>query len=62
MISKKSTPKSTLASPKEALLKSKNGNSPIHDDGVFIADEDPSDGFANINTVRYGEEVDVDDL
>lgn len=62
MTSKKLPLKSTLASPKEALLKNKNGNSPIHDDGVFISDEDPNDGFANINTVRYGEEVDVDDL
>ncbi|PHV69480.1 hypothetical protein CS063_15565 [Sporanaerobium hydrogeniformans] len=62
MTSKKNPRKSTLTLQKEDPLKSKNGNSPIHDDGLFIADEDPSDGFANMNTIRYGEEVDVDDL
>lgn len=36
--------------------------SPIHDDGTFIEDMDSTDGFSNINTMRYGEEVDVDDI
>lgn len=39
-----------------------NGSSPIPNDGTFIEDTDPDDGFASINTVRYGEEVDVDDF
>lgn len=34
----------------------------IPNDGTFIQSEDKHDGFASINTVRYGEEVDVDDL
>ncbi|MGL6173016.1 MAG: hypothetical protein ACRC1P_00165 [Cellulosilyticaceae bacterium] len=38
------------------------GPSPIPNDGTFIEDTDKHDGFASINTVRYGEEVDVDDF
>ena len=34
----------------------------IPNDGTFIHSDDKHDGFASINTVRYGEEVDVDDL
>ena len=39
-----------------------NGSSPIRNDGSFIESNDLNDGFASINTVRYGEEVDVDDI
>lgn len=39
-----------------------NGPSPIRNDGSFIESNDFIDGFASINTVRYGEEVDVDDI
>ncbi|MEG0387218.1 MAG: hypothetical protein RSD26_07825 [Cellulosilyticaceae bacterium] len=39
-----------------------NGPSPIRNDGTFIEYTDLHDGFASINTVRYGEEVDVDDF
>lgn len=39
-----------------------NGPSPIRNDGSFIESNDLNDGFASINTVRYGEEVDVDDI
>lgn len=39
-----------------------NGASPIRNDGTFIENNAPHDGFTSINTVRYGEEVDVDDL
>lgn len=39
-----------------------NGPSPIRNDGIFITSTDLNDGFASINTVRYGEEVDVDDF
>lgn len=39
-----------------------NGPSPIRNDGNFIESSDFNDGFASINTVRYGEEVDVDDI
>lgn len=31
-------------------------------EGTFIEDMDADDGFASINTVRYGVEVDVDDI
>lgn len=37
-------------------------SSPIANDGSFIESSDLKDGFASINTVRYGEEVDADDL
>lgn len=39
-----------------------NGPSPIPNDGTFIEDTNPHDGFSSINTVRYGEEIDVDDM
>ena len=39
-----------------------NGPSPIRNDGTFIESSDLNDGFSSINTVRYGEEVDVDDI
>ena len=31
-------------------------------DGSFIESTDMNDGFAAINTPRYGEEIDVDDM
>lgn len=39
-----------------------NTSSPEPNDGTFIQDDDPNDGFASKGTVRYGEEVDVDDF
>lgn len=36
--------------------------SPEPNDGTFIEDTDPTDGFSSNGTVRYGEEVDVDDF
>lgn len=37
-------------------------NSPEPNDGTFIEDTDPHDGFSLNGTVRYGEETDVDDI
>ena len=37
-------------------------SSPEPNDGTFIEDTDSHDGFASLGTVRYGEEVDVDDF
>lgn len=31
-------------------------------DGTFIQSTDKHDGYASINTPRYGEEIDVDDM
>lgn len=31
-------------------------------DGTFIETKDKHDGYAAINTPRYGEEIDVDDM
>ena len=39
-----------------------NTSSPEPNDGTFIEDTDPHDGFSSKGTVRYGEEVDVDDF
>lgn len=37
-------------------------SSPEPNDGTFIGDDDLTDGFSTRGTVRYGEEVDVDDF
>lgn len=37
-------------------------SSPEPNDGTFIGDDDLTDGFSARGTVRYGEEVDVDDF
>lgn len=39
-----------------------NTSSPEPNDGTFIEDTDPTDSFTSKGTVRYGEEVDVDDF
>lgn len=73
MFKKKSNSKSNLSSNMTSepithvpILKNcnikPNGPSPIRNDGTFIESTDFHDGFASINTVRYGEEVDVDDF
>lgn len=39
-----------------------NTSSPEPNDGTFIHDSDTSDSYHTEGTVRYGEEVDVDDI
>ena len=59
--SKTSEPITHLPTLLNTPLKSTT-SSPEPNDGTFIADSDPNDGFQSLGTVRYGEEVDVDDF
>lgn len=64
-MTKNNQQKSEPITPLPTLLNTplkNNISSPEPNDGSFIQDTDPKDGFSSKGTVRYGEEVDADDL
>lgn len=63
-MNKKKTPNKSVAHSPVLMHNELKDNvfSPIPNDGTFIEETAKHDGFASINTVRYGEEADADDL